>query len=249
MSLADLKMAEYDAIAREYRESKRLPFREHVERYTLFELLGDIRGTTVLDLACGDGFYTRLLKEAGAREVTGVDISQAMIGLAEERERQRPLGCRYVRADIAEFEPAEPVDLVVAAYLLNYARTPEELLRFCRVCYDALKPGGRFVGLNNNVRNVGAAPGSLRKYSLERTWDRPLAEGDVIRYTVFSADGEQFGFDNFYLAPETHMATFERAGFRGFRWVDMALHPSEADKPFWSEFMANLPIVAFEAER
>ena len=242
-------MAEYDAIAQKYRESKRLPFREHVETYTLLELLGDIRGATVLDLACGDGFYTRLLKAAGAREVTGVDISQAMIELAEERERQHPLGCRYVRADVAEYEPAEPVDLVVAAYLLNYATTPEELLRFCRVCFDALKPGGRFVGLNNNVRNVAAAPGSLRKYGLERTWDRPLAEGAVIRYTMFSADGEQFGFENYYLPPETHTAAFERAGFGGFRWVDMALHPSEADNPFWDEFMAHPPIVAFEAER
>ena len=35
---------------------------------------------TVLDLACGDGFYTRLLKEAGARELTGVDISHTRLG-------------------------------------------------------------------------------------------------------------------------------------------------------------------------
>ena len=242
-------MAEYDAIAREYRESKRLPFREHVERHTLFELLGDVRGATVLDLACGDGFYTRLLKEAGAREVTGVDVSAAMIELAEERERQHPLGCQYVCADVAEFEPAEPMDLVVAAYLLNYARTPGQLLRFCRACYKALKPGGRFVGLNNNVRNVAVASGSLRKYGLERTWDRPLAEGDVIRYTMFSADGERFGFDNYYLTPNTHTVAFQRAGFRSFRWVDMALNPSKVDNPYWDEFMANPPIVAFEAER
>ena len=78
-------MAEYDSIAREYRESKGLAFREHVERYTLFELLGDVRGKTVLDLACGDGFYTRLLRQAGAAEVTGVDVSEGMIELAEDR--------------------------------------------------------------------------------------------------------------------------------------------------------------------
>ena len=77
-------MSEYDAIAGEYQESKRLSFREHVERYTLFETLGDVRGKTVLDLACGEGFYTRLLRQAGASEVTGVDISAAMIELAEE---------------------------------------------------------------------------------------------------------------------------------------------------------------------
>ena len=42
---------------------------------------------------------------------------------------------------------------------------------------------------------------------------------------------------------------FESAGFDGSRWVDMALHPAEADNPDWDEFMANPPIVAFEAER
>lgn len=241
-------MAEYDAIAPEYRQSKRLPFREYVERYTLFELLGDVRGKTVLDLACGDGWYTRLLRQAGALEVTGVDVSEGMIELAEEQERRDPLGCRYVCADVAAFEPGEPVDLVVAVYLLNYARTPEQILRFCRVCHEALRPGGRLVGINNNVHNVGVQTGSLRKYGLERTWERPLAEGDTIRYTMFNADGEPFGFDNFYLTPETHAAAFERAGFRDFRWIDVALDPSETDNPFWDEFMANPPIMAFVAE-
>ena len=66
---------------------------------------------------------------------------------------------------------------------------------------------------------------------------------------MFSPDGEPFGFDNFYLKPETHAATFERAGFRGFRWVELTLHPSEADNPFWDEFMAKAPIIAFEAKR
>ena len=51
-------MAEYDAIADLYRDSKQLPFRDVVERYTLFEMLGDIRGNTVMDMACRDEFYT-----------------------------------------------------------------------------------------------------------------------------------------------------------------------------------------------
>ena len=55
------------------------------------------------------------------------------------------------------------------------------------------------------MHNVAVASESLRKYGLERTWDRPLAEGDAIRYTMFNADEEPFGFDNFYLTPEdTH---------------------------------------------
>lgn len=247
-------MAEYDAIAGAYSESKQLPFREYIERHTLFELLGDLAGKTVLDLACGDGFYTRLLRQAGAGQVAGVDISAAMIELAEAEERRHPLGIAYLHADVATLEPGEPVDLVAAVYLLNYARTPEQLMRFCQVCHDALRPGGRLVGVNNNVRNVSRRPApdasrSLRKYGLARTWRGPLAEGDAIRYTMFDAHGHEFGFDNFYLKPETHAAAFERAGFQEFRWVDISLHPSQAGNPFWDEFRADPPIMAFTAQR
>ena len=36
------------------------------------------------------------------------------------------------------FAPSETVDVVVAMYLLNYARTGQQLRRFCQVCFDAL---------------------------------------------------------------------------------------------------------------
>ena len=41
--------------------------------------LGDISGQNILDLACGAGYSTRLIKNKGANMVIGVDISQAMI--------------------------------------------------------------------------------------------------------------------------------------------------------------------------
>ena len=37
----------------------------------------------MLDLACGEGIYARQFKRAGASVVTGVDVSQEMIALAE----------------------------------------------------------------------------------------------------------------------------------------------------------------------
>ena len=95
---------QYDAIAEAYQYSKQLPFRKYIEAYSLFKILGDIRGTTVLDLACGDGFYTRKVKQAGALEITGVDLSAEMIKLAEEEERARPLVCKYLHCDVAALE-------------------------------------------------------------------------------------------------------------------------------------------------
>ncbi len=242
-------MSQYDPIANAYRDSKQLPFREFIERYTLFELLGDIRGDNVLDMACGDGFYTRLLKRAGASQVTGVDISKEMIRLARHQESRNPLGCTYLQVDAAAFAPAEPVDLVVATYLLNYARTRERLLRFCRVCHDALRPGGRFAGVNDNVRNPPLESVSLKKYGLQKSCPPQPKEGDVILYTITNEDGRRFEFENYYLEPSAYERAFRDAGFRDFRWVELSLHPSQHGNPFWNDFLASPPITAFAASR
>ena len=53
---------EYDDIAEAYRDSKQLSFRKYLEEYSLFEMLGKVRGKSVLDLACGEGFYTRKIE-------------------------------------------------------------------------------------------------------------------------------------------------------------------------------------------
>ena len=242
-------MEEYDAIADAYRDSKRLPFREYIERYTLFEMLGDVRGKKVLDMACGDGFYTRLLKQAGASGVTGVDVSAEVIRLAEQEELRHPLGCAYLHQDVTAVEPSGSVDLVVAMYLLNYARTGEQLRRFCQVCHDALRPGGRFVGFNDNVRNPSSGTVSWKKYGLEKSCASLLKEGDVILYTVTNADGRQFKFKNFFLTPNTYRNAFQKAGFQDFQWVNLSLHPTQQSNPFWNDFMTSPPVIAFAAVR
>ncbi len=188
---------QYDAIAEAYKESKQLPFREFVEAYSLFEILGDIHGATVLDLACGDGFYTRRIKQAGALEVTGLDLSGEMISLAEQEERARPLGCRYLQGDAAGLELSGQVDLVVAMYLLNYARAREELLRFVEVAYACLRPGGRFVGFNDNVRQVPRGTVSYARYGFAKECTDSPREGDVILYKMTQKDGTTFEFKKY----------------------------------------------------
>ena len=244
-------MAQYDAIAEAYQDSKQLPFRRAIERYTLFEALGDVGGLTMLDLACGAGFYTRLLKRAGAATVTGIDVSPEMIRVAEREEARDPLGCSYLCRDVADLEP-EPgaVDVVVAMYLLHYAGTRAKLLRFLRVCHDALRPGGRIVGFNDNVMRPPRGTVSWRKYGLEKTG--PLSapnEGDPIHYRFTNPDGGQFEFHNFFLRPETYDEAFRETGFRDFRWLGVSLEPGERTDPFWDDFLDNPPVIAYAATK
>ena len=57
---------DYDRIAEQYKRVKLQPWRTHIERYTLLRLVGDVAGKAVIDLACGEGYYTRALRQQGA---------------------------------------------------------------------------------------------------------------------------------------------------------------------------------------
>ena len=239
----------YDSIASEYRESKQLPFRGALEAYTLFQLLGDMRGATVYDLACGDGFYTRRIKQAGAAAVTGVDISAEMVQLARDAERRQPLGCRYVCQDAAEFAPEEPADIVTAVYLFNYARTPAQLLRMCQAARGALRQGGRLVALNDNCHNPPPVrAGAWAKYGFDRTLVGALREGAAIRYLFTTQDGEEFEFDNYFLEPDTYRDALTEAGFVNIEWVDLRLEAGSRGDPFWDDFLASPPLIALRAD-
>ncbi len=239
----------YDGIASEYRESKQLPFRSAPEGHTLFKLLGDVSGARVYDLACGDGFYTRQIKQAGAASVTGVDISAEMVELAREAERLQPLGCEYIHQDAAEFAPEEPADIVTAVYLFNYAGTPAQLLRMCRAARSALRAGGRLVALNDNCHNPPPSQaGAWAKYGFDRTLVGALREGAPVRYRFTTLDGEDFEFDNYYLEPETYRTALTEAGFVNIEWVALELEPQSRHEPFWDDFLAAPPLIALTAD-
>lgn len=89
----------YDPIAEQYKRSKQQPWRAHIEAFTLMRLIGDPTGKTVIDIACGEGFYTRMIRQRGAAKVTGVDLSEKMIGLAQANEAQQRLGIDYIVGD------------------------------------------------------------------------------------------------------------------------------------------------------
>lgn len=78
---------QYEKVADSYDQTfKLLPFREYLEAFTAFRLIGDVTGLAALDLACGTGFYTRALRRLGAARALGVDISEDMVRVARAYE-------------------------------------------------------------------------------------------------------------------------------------------------------------------
>ncbi|MBS0208840.1 MAG: class I SAM-dependent methyltransferase [Planctomycetes bacterium] len=236
----------YDPIAEQYKRSKQQPWRTLIECFTLMELVGDLNGVAALDVACGEGFYTRLVRQRGAARVVGVDLSAGMIDLARSQEAQQQLGIQYVVGDARELAFTQEFDLVIAAYLLNYASNRDELGAMCRGIAKSLKPGGRFVTVNSNPAARFPDAPSYRKYGFETRVPGPWQEGAPITWK-FYIGAETFEIENYHLNVAVHEAAFAEAGFREVRWHAPRLaDTAKAEQPaeFWSEFF-DVPPVAF----
>jgi SAM-dependent methyltransferase len=232
---------QYDTIALDYqRISSAVPLRD-AEWHSLQQRLGDLTGCSVLDLACGDGMGTRLIKRWGAERVVGIDISPQMIALAQQREDAEPMGIEYRVADAATLGGIGPFDRVAAAYLLHYAESREQLLQMARTVYDNLEPGERFVA---SIANPLLPPQPVidqRKYGFSyRLLDETLREGAGLRGTLYLGPNV-VEFDFYWWSWETYETAFRTAGFRS-RTIEPFLIPPDSDQKrgegFWDEYVA-----------
>jgi len=239
---------DYEDIADDYVHSKMHPWRTHIECHSLNQAIGDPAGCEVLDLACGDGFHTRRVKRMGSARTVGVDLSQAMLDRAKTRENQEKLGIEFVQADARALPDVGQFDLVVAAYLLNYARDAQELAQMLGSVARALKPGGRFVTINANPFFDFAATPDFRKYGFDVRCDPGKAEGSPILWSVF-LENETFEIENYFLSPATLERVLKDSGFRDVRWRRPEVSAegiATFDEPFWRTFLERPPVVVLE---
>ncbi len=173
-------------------------------------LVGDLSGKAVLDLACGEGFYSREFMRQGATRVVGVDSSPAMISLARTAERAEPLGIEYVLADVQKLDLGQQFDLVVAAFLLNYASSADELRDMCGAVARHLKPGCRFATVNSNPQ-IGAKRVDYRQYGFERLVPADLSNGCPYVFRNYQ-DDTSFDITVCHLDVATHEQAFAAAG-------------------------------------
>lgn len=117
--------------------------RDGLNNPATFDLIGDVKGLVVLDLACGEGYNTRFLAKRGAK-VTGVDFSERLIEYARIEEESEKLGIQYCILDAAHLKGLADsyFDLVTCFMALqdieNCGKAMSEVSR-------VLKLGGRFV--------------------------------------------------------------------------------------------------------
>lgn len=243
---------QYEGLGEGYdRTFKLLPYREHIEAFSLFRLLGALEGLSVLDLACGTGIFTRAIRRRGAARVVGVDISDEMVSVARAHEAEHPLGIEYIVQDVASLGDLGRFDIAVAVYLLGYARSREELVRMGTGIARNLKPGGRFVTYFVSP-DVSRAPGYYRKYGVDFFIHEGVKDGDVIYFSLILGDTTTPKLTNHYWTRATVASAFEEAGLTGIRWITPELSPQGIERhgeDFWQDYLRHLPGILMECTK
>ena len=244
-------MTDYNAIAQVYRETKRLPIKQYSEAFTFFQVLGSVHGLAALDVACGDGYYTRALKRQGASRVMGVDSSHMMITYAQREEEAHPLGIEYVVGDAETMDILGAFDLVTAAYLLVHATTQHQLAAMGQAIGKQLKPGGRFVALTINPHLVLEQLPPVEEYQSGVMAQGPLHEGMPLDITLLTTSGP-VQIRDYYWSQETYESVLQQAGFRRMAWHAMRVSAEgfhTYGRAYWQDYLNNPPIVVLEAQK
>lgn len=225
---------QYDALGESYDVFSTLPYRDIESRTveaTLRPLMGD--APAVLELACGTGYYSSKLLEWGARSLTGLDLSKAMVNLTSKALAADVAAsrARFHVGDASVNQPLSPsgapaaFDVVFAAWLLNYAPDRASLTSMLRTVALNLKPGGVFVGVaphptdalaeraatyRDSLRGGG---GPLAKLFPRNEYLEELASGDGRRLRVHIGGG--FDIMTYHLKKSVYEEAAREAGMRG----------------------------------
>ncbi|MCM8765846.1 MAG: class I SAM-dependent methyltransferase, partial [Candidatus Omnitrophica bacterium] len=103
------------------------------------------RPKTILDLACGTGGHAIPLSKRGYR-VTGIDISEPMIKIAQEKARKEKLNIKFYQSKMQEFKLNKKFDCAIAMFsAIDYLTDYFELKRALENISQHLKKDGLFI--------------------------------------------------------------------------------------------------------
>lgn len=195
---------------------------------------------TIADLACGTGNITNALAERGF-DVIGVDVSQPMLSIAQDKAYEAHLKVRYLLQDIVTLQLHRPVDLLTMINDgINYIEGETQLRSAFEHMAGALKPGGLLLlefstpyKLEHVLGNTTIAE-SDEEISMiwENAYD-PAARTQTMRLTFFLRDEDQPAlYERFAETHVQHAHEVECLSKAASTWFDQVEHlDSETMRP------------------
>ncbi len=170
----DSSTRSWDAIADDWvQHADQNDYRNDLLMPLMVELLGEVRGVTILDLGCGEGGYSRELAARGAK-VVGVDGSSRLVAVARERAPE----IQYIAANANALESidSDSFEIVMASMSLMDVEDYDGALN---EVWRVLRPDGRlFMSITHPCFSapvsgwIKSENGALRFFGVDRYMER-----------------------------------------------------------------------------
>jgi toxoflavin synthase len=240
----------FDKVADIYGKTTGNLMRYYIEKATFLSVLKDVRGKSVLDLACGEGNYTRTIKRQGAAFVLGVDISKKMIAQARLEEEEYFLDIEYIVRDVRKLEQFSLFDIATAVYLFPYAQTEQAFVEMAQAIYTNLKPNGRLITITNHPDLTMERLAAPKKYNIWMELEGPIRDGARIMVTYpHIQDGHPIEILNYHWSKETFERLLKKVGFQRIKWHPMIVLAEGIEKygkSYWEEYLKTPHIIVLE---
>ena len=129
------------------------PNRQEDQKMMAKAIQSSLKGREVIDLACGTGWWDRILSET-AKNITGLDINNEVLEIAKTKEYSCPTRFQTGDAYQPPFQPAT-FDGALATFWLSHI-PKDRLHQWIDTLHTVLRPGSRvFMADNTNIAGLG----------------------------------------------------------------------------------------------
>ncbi len=199
----------------------------------------------VIDLACGTGTICILLTQAGY-EVTGMDLSDEMLCVTQDKAQEKGLKLELYQQDMREFTSPVPVDSIVCfCDSLNYITSSAGIRQTFDQVYRALRPGGVFLFDVHSLYKIREVFGdhtfTLTEDEISYIWECECDGEDSVIHdlTIFVQEGHFYRrFDELHVqrgyALEDLSKWLKQSGFQDIHcYADFELLPPGKTSERW----------------
>jgi toxoflavin synthase len=235
----------YNIILEKYNKVHVKPDKKFSMVPTILSLAKPIKNKIVVDVGCGDGFYTFIFSK-DAKKVFGIDNSKEQIELAKNSKQTN---VEFILGDMSKMDFPKS-DMINAPYVLGYLKTKKDLIILFTKFYKSLNPSGKVIGLID-------APKSLihnnQKFgSIKRVKGNELREGENIEINLYDSNKKIVTLHAYYHTKEIIYDSLRQAGFSKIMWHKPIISRQGIDKygkKFWEEYLENCDIAYFTAKK
>ena len=196
-------------------------------------LLGPVAGMDVLEIGCGAGDVCVELARRGAW-VTGVDVSDAQIALAQKRVESAGLPVRLLQTDAADLSPLPDAsfDAIVAVYVFPYLA---EMVECLVECARLLRRGGRLIFAQDHPIRASFWDAEMQEESILPT--RSYFDNSPLRWNFAGSDA---AMTSHHRTLEWWFFSLHEAGFAVKKLRELPLPDGWADDPDVDEYTRDI---------